>query len=102
MTISRVYNKSGFSHRRFLERATLRNKICHRYTFAEKLKVLEAAYNMRMENHLSLTDSANILQVDPSMICRWAKMKDIDDAKVQSKFQLHPGLRVSLVTSNRT
>jgi hypothetical protein len=91
MTISRVYNKSGFNHRRSLERATCRSTIRHRYTFAEKMKVVEAASKMQLEEHFSLTDSATILKVHPTMIYRWAK-KNIDDGNIESnKFQIHPG-----------
>ena len=92
MTISRVHNKSGFNHHHSLERATIRSTIRrHCYTFAKKMKVVEAAYNMQMEEHLSLTDSAKVLKVHPTMIYRWAKKKNTDDANIQSLFQLHPG-----------
>jgi hypothetical protein len=87
-----IYNKSGFSHTRALERINTRE--CKRSTFStgERLKILCVIKKMVEEESLTYSEASTALGLDRSMISRWRKKEDLFAAITRpNAFSLHAG-----------
>ena len=90
-----VYNPGGFANARHKARfesghfAGSRN----RYTFGEKVNILNVYNKLRRDDNLTLSQAAAVLNIDPSLLSRWSKRVDEfeRDSKNASKMASHPG-----------
>jgi hypothetical protein len=72
-----LYNKSGISHSRSLERINARVSRRPAYSTGEKLKILRVIKKMVEEDALTYSEASSALGLDNSMISRWRKKEDV-------------------------
>ncbi len=71
-----VYNKSGISRSRSLERINTRVCRSPAYSTGEKLKILRVIKKMVEEEALTYSEASSALGLNNSMISRWRKKED--------------------------
>jgi len=87
-----IYNKSGFSHTRALDRINTRANKRIPFSTGEKLKILRVIKKMVEEESLTYSEASSALGLDQSMISRWRKKEDVFAAIPRpDAFSLHSG-----------
>lgn len=93
-----VYNRGGINHTRIQDRVERRlqegvpRRV--RYSTSDKVKILAAVDRMMVEDRLSQSQAAALLQISPSQVTRWRAKSSSFQQEADNKpnsLQLHRG-----------
>ena len=72
-----VYNRSGISHKRILQRIEIRiNKNRRVFSTVEKIRILSVVDKMVQDDSLTFAEASTAIGIDQSVISRWKKNQE--------------------------